>query len=215
MAVLTVWAVRCVQAVFGSCQRAQLGGEGSSGNFINELKKYFPNSKIKNIYASTESASIFASDSDIFKIPLKYDDKIKFINKTLFIHQDLLGNLDNKQIIDGWYNTQDIVEFVSDSEFKFVGREGVDINVSGFKINPFKIESIINSLPYVVNSVVYPKKNSVVGTLLCCDIVLSDSIEKSQLKSDLRGYLDKYEIPSIINFVDVIKINENMKISRI
>jgi acyl-coenzyme A synthetase/AMP-(fatty) acid ligase len=203
------------KVIFDKVNQITLGGEGSSGFFINELKKYFPNSKIKNIYASTETASIFASNSDIFKVPAKYNNKIKFINKTLFIHQDLLGEVGDKQIIDGWYNTQDMVEFVSDSEFKFVGREGFNINVSGFKVNPIKVESIINSLPYVINSIVYPKKNSVVGAVLCCDIVLSEPIEKSQLKSDLRGYVDKYEIPSIINFVDVIHINENMKISRV
>ena len=95
-----------------------------------------------------------------------------------------------------------------------IGRENNQINVSGFKINPIKIESVINSLPYVINSVVYSKKNSVVGSILCCDIVLNEVLNKKNIKLDLTKLIDKYEIPTIINIVDTIKINESMKISR-
>jgi acyl-coenzyme A synthetase/AMP-(fatty) acid ligase len=201
--------------IFDNVKQVTLGGEGSSNQLLSFLKKYFPNSKIKNIYASTETASIFASDSDIFKIPKKYANKIKFINNVLFISEDLIGNVGTEKLSDGWYNTQDVVEFINDLEFKFVGRSGFDINVSGSKVNPFKVESIINTLPYVINSFVYSKKNSLVGSILCCDVVLIEPIEKTQFKRDLKKYVDKYEIPVIINFVESIKINDNMKISRI
>jgi acyl-coenzyme A synthetase/AMP-(fatty) acid ligase len=200
--------------IFKDIKQITLGGEGSDSQFIDKLKVYFPNARVKNVYASTETASLFASDNDIFKIPEKYLDKVKFINNTLLIHKDLLGNIDNTPLNDEWYDTQDEVEFISENKFKFIGRKNIEINVSGFKVNPLRVESIINSLPYVVNSVVYSKKNSVVGSLLCCDLILNKPIDKSTIKSELKNIIDKHEIPVIINIVDTIKINDNMKISR-
>ena len=44
------------------------------------IKKRFPNAKVKNIYASTEAGSIFASDGDLFKIPTKFESLIKIEN---------------------------------------------------------------------------------------------------------------------------------------
>jgi acyl-coenzyme A synthetase/AMP-(fatty) acid ligase len=161
--------------VFKNIKQITLGGELSTSELIEDLKKYFPSSKIKNIYASTETASIFASNTDVFKISEKYKDKIKFINNILYIHEDLLGDIGEKEINDSWYNTKDVVEFINDHEFKFVGRGNTFINVSGFKVNPMKVESVLNSLPYINNSLVYSKKNSVVGTILCCDVVLNEN----------------------------------------
>ena len=65
------------------------------------------------------------------------------------------------------------------------------------------------------NSVVYSKKNSVIGNILCCDIVLNQSLDKKQIKYDLSLKLEKYEVPSIINFVNSLTINDNMKIQRV
>jgi acyl-coenzyme A synthetase/AMP-(fatty) acid ligase len=199
---------------YNNVKQITLGGEGSTKQFIDNLRGYFPNSKIKNIYASTETASIFASDNDVFKFPVKYKDKVKVIDNKLFIHKDLIGLIENGDPSSEWYDTKDLVEFISDNEFRLIGRENNQINVSGFKINPIKIESVINSLPYVINSVVYSKKNSVVGSILCCDIVLNEVLNKKNIKLDLTKLIDKYEIPTIINIVDTIKINESMKISR-
>jgi acyl-coenzyme A synthetase/AMP-(fatty) acid ligase len=199
---------------FNFVLQVTIGGESSDNNLINRIKINFPNASIKNIYASTEAASLFTSDSDTFKVPEKYKEKIKFINNKLYLHKDLVGNIDVSQLDGNWYDTKDVIEVLNHNEFKFIGRENTDINVSGFKINPFKVESILNSLPYVKNSIVFSKKNSVVGNILCCDIILIYPKTKVEVKSDLYRVLEKYEVPTIINFVDTIDVNENMKISR-
>lgn len=199
---------------FNNIKQVTLGGERVDENLIKNLKNNFPNASIKNIYASTETASLFASSGETFKIPEKYKNKIKIENNLLYIHKDLLGDTEKVNTDEYWFNTQDIVEFINDNEFKFIGRENIEINVSGFKINPFKVESLINSLDYVKNSVVFSKKNSVIGNVLCCDIVINKPISKTQIKNDLKLILDKYEIPSIINIVDSLPINGSMKISR-
>jgi acyl-coenzyme A synthetase/AMP-(fatty) acid ligase len=200
---------------FYSVLQITLGGESSDKNILNKIKINFPNANIKNVYASTEAASLFASDSDIFKIPEKYKQKIKLVNNKLHLHKDLIGDIDVEKLDGEWYDTKDVIEILNDNEFRIIGRENTDINVSGFKINPFKVESAINSLEYVENSLVFSKKNSVVGNILCCNVILNQPITKLEIKNNLNGILEKYEIPSIINFVETIDINENMKISRI
>lgn len=199
---------------FSDITQVTLGGERVDENLIKEIKNNFPNASIKNVYASTETASLFASNGNTFKIPEKYKDKIKIDNNLLYIHKDLLGEIEESNTDEQWFNTQDVVETVNENEFKFIGRENIEINVSGFKINPFKVESVINSLEYVKNSIVYSKKNSVIGNVLCCDIITNKLISKMEIKNDLKLLLGKYEIPSIINIVDSILINESMKISR-
>lgn len=204
-----------INKTYESILQVTLGGESFNKNILNKIKIRFPNSNIRNIYASTEASSLFISDSDIFKIPKKYKQKIKFVNNKLHIHKDLIGNVDIDKLNGEWYDTKDIVEMLNEYEFKFIGRENMEINISGFKINPLKVESIINSLDYVESSLVFSKKNSVIGNILCCNIILKQPKTKLEIKNELNDILEKYEIPSIINFVSTININENMKISRI
>lgn len=203
-----------VDKTFDFVLQVTLGGESSDNNILNKIKINFPNATIKNIYASTEAASLFASNSNIFKIPEKYKEKIKFVDNKLHLHKDLIGDIDTNKLDGNWFDTKDVVEVLNNNEFKFIGRENTDINVSGFKINPFKVESVINSLGYVENSLVFSKKNSVVGNILCCNVIVNKPTTKQVIKNDLNEMLEKYEIPSIINFVESININENMKISR-
>ena len=203
------------KTLYNNVRQITLGGEIATKHLISDLKQYFPNSKIKNIYASTETSALFASDGDVFKYNDYLKGKVKFINNTLFIHRSLLGDVDESKIIDDWYNTNDLVEFINDKEFKFIGRDNTLINVSGLKVNPLGVESIINTLPYIVNSFVYSKKNSVVGSVLSCDIILNEKIDKIKIKSDFKMILEKHQVPLIINIVDKIEINDNQKISRI
>jgi acyl-coenzyme A synthetase/AMP-(fatty) acid ligase len=201
--------------VYRRVDQVTIGGEGPSVDLISKIRNQFPNANIRNIYASSESASLLISENDEFTIPEKYKDKIKIKDNTLHIHIDLLGIVEEKLLEGDWYDTQDLIEFIDEKTFKIIGRKNIEINVSGNKINPFKIEDAINSLGYVINSFVYSKKNSVTGNVLCCDVIVKEEVEKSRIKKDLRGQIEKIEMPTIINFVESIEINENMKINRI
>jgi acyl-coenzyme A synthetase/AMP-(fatty) acid ligase len=187
-----------------SIEQVTLGGESSDSKLIESLKKYFPNAKITNVYASTEGGALFASNSNIFKI----SDKIKIIDNILYVHKDYI-----KSSFEGdWYKTGDLVELVNDNEFIIIGKQEKEINVSGVKVNLSKVEFQINSLPYILDSYVYSRKNSMTGNIICSDIILKDdNITKNKIKNDLSDFLNKHEIPIIINLVKEIKINQNMK----
>jgi acyl-coenzyme A synthetase/AMP-(fatty) acid ligase len=201
--------------IYSEIDQITIGGEGPTRELLDKLKMHFPNANVRNIYASSESASLFISKGEFFTIPVKYKDKVKIHDSTLRIHIDLLGSIGSDLLEGDWYDTQDLVEILDETTFKIIGRKNIEINVSGNKINPYRIEDIINSLNYVTASFVYSKKNSVTGNMLCCDIVLSEETEKSKIKIDLKSQLDKHEIPMVINFVESIDINSNMKINRV
>ncbi len=195
-------------------KNVSLGGEGSTKEFHLKLSNSFPNAKIKNIYASTEVSSLFASEGDVFKIPNKYKDLIRLESGKLIVHKSLVGNSDDITFTDEWYDTGDLVNIIDESTFKIIGRDGFLVNVGGYQINPMYIESKISEIDYVKLCKVYSKPNSLLGNIIICDLVLSSGIPIVEIKSNLKSILNDYEVPSKINIVSQIEINESGKISR-
>jgi acyl-CoA synthetase (AMP-forming)/AMP-acid ligase II len=189
--------------VFENVNQVTLGGEVVDANLITHIEKIFPNAKITNIYALTEFGTLFTSSKDYFEFSEKISIFVKIENNNIFIK-------DNGE----WVNTGDVVEWLDETKFKIIGREANMINVGGVKVNPLKIEEVINKLEYISNSVVYGKQNSVMGVIVVADVIINADIEVTQIKSDLNKKLNKYEIPLKINIVDTINTNSNGKLIR-
>ncbi len=129
---------------------------------------------------------------------------IKIENNNIFIKEN-----------NSWINTGDMIEWLDNRKFKIIGRETNMINVGGIKVNPLKVEESINQLDYISNSIVYGKKNSVMGMIVVADVVvLNANIEVKQIKHDLIKKLNQYEIPLKINIVNDIALNSNGKLVR-
>jgi acyl-coenzyme A synthetase/AMP-(fatty) acid ligase len=197
-------------------KQISFGGEGSTAKLQSEIKKRFPNAKVKNIYASTEVSSLFATDGDNFIIPEKYKSLINLSDGRLKVHRTLVGTSNDISIDDDWYNTGDLIEMVDDYKFKIVGREGSLLNIGGYQVNPIYIENIIGGIEYIKLCNVYSKSNSILGTIIVCDVVIKSEYSKNvaDIKSDIKKILNDYEVPTKINIVDEIKITENGKIER-
>jgi acyl-coenzyme A synthetase/AMP-(fatty) acid ligase len=189
--------------VFENVKQVTLGGEVVDANVITHIEKIFPNAKITNIYALTEFGTLFTSSKDYFEFSEKISIFVKIENNNIFVKSNGV-----------WINTGDVVEWLDKTKFKIIGREANMINVGGVKVNPIKIEEIINNLEYISNSVVYGKQNSVMGGIVVADVILNTSVEISQIKKDLTKKLNKYEIPLKINIVDNISTNSNGKLVR-
>lgn len=200
--------------LYPNVKQISLGGEGSNIEFHKKIKIYFPNANIKNIYASTEVCSLLATNGELFKIPNQYQNFIKISDSKLLIHKTLVGESKNLVFNDDWYDTGDLVEIVDGDYFKIIGRDGVLINIGGYQINPIYIESKVSELDYVKLCKVYSKSNSLLGNILFCDLVISKNISIFDIKKDMKGILNEYEVPSKINIVDELIINESGKISR-
>ncbi len=202
--------------VFPSVQRITTGGERFSEQVINQLKTIFPNAKITNIYALTEAGTLFASENDVFIVKPEYENFIKIDNGILFIHHSLMG--DTNTDIGEWYNTGDLVEIIETHplKFRFIARKTEMINVGGYKVNPIEVEDAILSMPEVKEVRVYPKKNSVLGNIVCCDIVCENNqtIKESTIRNYLQTKLQEFKIPRIIRFVEEVQKTRTGKTKR-
>jgi len=194
-----------------SLKSISFGGERLPKKIYNKTRELFPNTKIRNIYASSEAGSVLSSNDIGFYIPSRYSDLVVVINNELCIHKKLLGNFD---MSGDWYHTGDYVKYIDDSHFVFDARESEIINTGGYRVSLPKIEKYIQSLDGVSSVIVYGRPNSIVGTIIVAEIVSvgNDSQIKSEIKNTYE--LTDYEKPKLIKFVDSIELTSTGKIKR-
>ena len=201
---------------FPSVKRITSGGERFSENISKQLSKIFNLAKITNIYASTEAGTLFASKNDIFHIKKENEHLIKIQNNELLIHKSLMGS--SKMTIGQWYQSGDMVDVLSENplKFRFKNRKNDSINVGGYKVNPLEVEDALLELDIVINARVYSKPNSVVGNIICCDIIPSNNkITESSIRESLQIKIQDFKIPRIIKFVKTFPKTRTGKIKRI
>lgn len=208
-----------------------LGGEISAQSILDALAYQYKGATITHIYASTEAGVGFAVKDKCSGFPIGYlvkdnglDISLKIIDKELWIrssrsnNQLLAGNLEVDE--QGYVNTGDLVECIKD-RVVFLGRSSGAINVGGNKVMPEKIEAVINKNDSVSYSRVFGKSNSMLGTIVCAEIVLTaagKSLDTKELKktiiSQCKNELDTHEVPVLLKFVDSIAINSTGKLIR-
>ena len=190
-------------------QRVTLGGEKSDQHLYDA----------NNVYASTEAGSLFASNGECFQVPGAIQEKIKVDNDELLIHKSLLGRSDSYIFIDDYYHTGDLIEWVDKSKvvFRFKSRKNDLINVGGYKVNPEEVESEIVAIGGVCQANVYGKANSILGEVLCADVVLMPNIELSEqdIRKQLSLRLQDFKIPRRIRFVEELSMTRTGKLKRI
>ncbi|MDD2412590.1 MAG: fatty acid--CoA ligase family protein [Bacteroidales bacterium] len=201
--------------VFQSVRRITSGGEKFNEKMIVQLSEIFPNAKITNVYASTEAGTLFATENDIFTIKAENEHFIRILDDELLIHSNLMGSTDRN--IDEWFKTGDLVEVISENplQFRFISRKTDMINIGGYKVNPLEVEEAILSLPEIKNARVYSKSNSVMGNIICCEVVCDNKeITESSVRTFLQSKLQEFKIPRIILFVSELSTTRTGKIKR-
>lgn len=207
-----------VENVCESVIRVTLGGEKSGENLYKVIRQLFPNAKITNVYASTEAGTLFASKGDCFKIPEIIRDKFKVIDDELYIHESLLGKSLSFKLNGEYYASGDLIEWVDVKEglFRFKSRKNELINVGGYKVNPTEVEEALRGIEGVIDVRVFGKSNSILGNVLCADIVKDScsSLTEIELRSELKDNLQDFKIPRRIRFVESLSITRTGKMSR-
>lgn len=206
-----------------------LGGEIADENILQVLKSKFPSAKISHIYASTEAGVGFSVTDTRAGFPKKYiDNGINGITLKLSDRNTLLinnGNQDQKYLStnrlyksDGFIDTGDIIEVKGDRAY-FLGRDSGAINVGGNKVQPEEVETVLLGSGLVHAAYVYAKKNSIIGNIVCADLVLIDpnadikEIKKEILKFS-REKLENFKVPAIIKFVTELQTTHSGKLKR-
>ena len=206
-----------------------MGGEIADQKILDSLSKSFSASKITHVYASTEAGVGFSVQDGKSGFPASFLDhppsglKIRVLDGVLEVKNEkmplkYLGEKNSLRTKDGWISTGDRVN-ISGDRIYFLGRESGIINSGGNKIHPEEIEQLLLSHPNVACARVFSKKSSIMGTLVASDIVLNNEIldpasQKNEIKIFLSDKTESYKIPSILNFVDSIKLSDSGKINR-
>jgi len=194
---------------FKSILKITTGGEKMKNSLIKTLKKTFPSSEYINIYASTETGSLLYSTTEYFSIPEKYMSQLKIEDGTLRVHKSLLNEIEKTN--DGWYDTNDLVEFVDEKQFKFVSRSNGYLNTGGFRVSPSQIEEKIMGIEGVKDVHVYGRENSLLGSIICADII-GEGVSSKIIKTELINQsIEKHMIPQIIRIVDLLEHVSNGK----
>lgn len=196
-------------------KRITSGGEKFDEKTIKQLSEVFPNAKITNVYASTEAGTLFASDGNTFTIKPELNQLFKVENHELLIHKSLMGSSEIK--VDEWYCTGDIIEILSDNpvKFRFVSRKNEMINVGGYKVNSGEVEEAIRNIPGISNARIYSKQNSILGNIICCEVVKEDEeLTEVKIRVILQSKIQEFKIPRMIRFVDQIATTRTGKIKR-
>ena len=200
---------------FPSVLRVTSGGEKYNSKTTSQLSLLFPNAKLTNVYATTETGTLLASENDIFRIKPEYEHLIRIENNELIINNVLMGNSDFS--FDEWYRTGDIIEVVANVplKFRFVSRKSEVINTGGYKVNPLEVEEAIMEIPNIKNVRVYSRPNSILGNIVCCDVVCdNDLIDELWIRTFLQKRIQEFKIPRFIRFVEKIAVSRTGKTKR-
>ena len=202
---------------FPTVKQITFGGEKSDKALHQKVAEIFPEAKIRNVYASTEAGALFASKDDGLVIPEAMKEKIRIEEGELLIHKSLLGKASAFNDENAWYASGDMIEFLDEQEqvFRILARKSEMINVGGYKVNPNEVEAALRSMEGIQESKVYGMPNSVLGNILCADIVKADeAITEPDIKKFLASSLQSFKVPRKIFFKDAIALSRTGKIDR-
>jgi acyl-coenzyme A synthetase/AMP-(fatty) acid ligase len=204
-----------------------LGGESSDSRLLVKVQELFPNARIHNVYASTEAGTLLVAEGDTFAIAPGLENKVVLRDGKLTVHRSLLGDFAGGAVAGDWYDTGDVVEIVSEQplRFRIVARERDWVNVGGSKVNPHEVESALGEHPAVKQVRVFGRKNSVMGHILCAEVVLRKADDGQQtteiglvtepaLREFAATRLQAFKVPRMIRFVDNLATTRTGKLSR-
>jgi len=122
----------------------------------------------------------------------------------------------DKKIVDGWLQTGDL-GFLDEENYLFLkGRYDEMINIGGEKVTPLEIEEVVKKLSGVEDVAAFGIYHEIFGQTIKLYIIKTKGsvLDKSQVLSYCIKNLEKYKIPSKIEFVEKIPKTDYGKVKR-
>lgn len=123
---------------------------------------------------------------------------------------------DDKNIVDGWLQTGDIGYFDKEGYLFLKGRNDDIINVGGEKITPYEIEEVVKQIPGVEDVAAFGIEHEIFGQVVKLNVVKSKNsdLDKSKILTHCMKNLEKFKIPSKIDFVESLPKTDYGKVKR-
>lgn len=109
--------------------------------------------------------------------------------------------------------SEDIFQMDNDGDLYFKGREDDMVKIGGEKASPFEVESVINEVPGVKDSIVFPVKDVIMGNRFHC-LVNSENVSAREIEQHCKRSLERYLVPKNIRFVEGFPLLPNGKKDR-
>ncbi|KAF3984224.1 MAG: acyl--CoA ligase [Methylococcales symbiont of Hymedesmia sp. n. MRB-2018] len=124
--------------------------------------------------------------------------------------------LAEETMVNGWFLTGDLAQRQEDGRIIICGREKTMINVSGNKAFPEEIEAVLNKHPDIINSHVFGHFHSLMGEIVCADIILKENVDLDVegILYFCRSQLSTYKVPQRLQSVSQINHTVSGKIKR-
>ncbi len=122
----------------------------------------------------------------------------------------------DKNIIDGWLRTGDLGYFDDSGYLYLIGRCDDVINIGGEKVMPDEIEEIVKQIDGVENVAAFGINHEIFGQVIKLHVIKSENsnLDKTSILTYCMKNLEKYKIPSKIDFVTNIPQTDYGKVKR-
>ena len=223
------------KADFSSVTVAVTGSAPSTPEFFGQLHKTFPNAEVFNSWGTTESGPLaFGSHPDSLPRPMGTLGHPRPGIGTRLVGGDenqgvlhiktpalMTGYLNRpadtqKRLIDGWYDTGDVMRRDENGFFFFVGRADDMFQCGGENVYPGEVEKLLGQHPDVAQVCVVPVTDEVKYQLPVAFVVPRPGAAPRE--EEIRRYaLDNgpaYAHPRAVWFVDELPLAGTNKIDR-
>ncbi len=207
-------------------EQITLGGEIADEKLLAALDRLYPEARLVHIYATSELGRCFSVKDRRAGFPASFldapsDDGVELKLEQGELHvrsaNAMLGPGSSSGIGSreaDWLATGDLIERVGDRCF-FTGRRNDVINVGGNKVQPLRVEHVIQVVPGVRDVRVFSRSSSLVGQMVACEFVPEPGVEPEEvrqaiLKTSLER-LDAYERPRFVQAVSTIALSDAEK----
>lgn len=102
---------------------------------------------------------------------------------------------------------------IDENSFSFNSRKTSYINTGGYRVSPNEIEDVISQINGIDDVRVFGKSNSILGTIICAEIITSRLTVK-EIKINIKDILEDYKTPQLIQIVDKLTLTNTGKKSR-
>jgi acyl-coenzyme A synthetase/AMP-(fatty) acid ligase len=213
----------------------RLSGEIADQAVLDGLHALYPRARIVHAFASTEAGVGFEVADAREGVPASTIEnpgngaKLKVEDGSLRISSPgnasrYLGDGDLPIAgPDGFVDTNDMIE-LRDGRYYFVGRRGRIVNVGGLKVHPEEVEAVINRHPAVRISLVHPRRNAIMGSVVVADVVLREQFDpndgaateglRREIVEMCIGQLARHKVPAAVRFVPSLTFSASGKLAR-
>ena len=131
-------------------------------------------------------------------------------NRPALTEKRFIQAFDNQRL----YKTGDVALWMQNGQIKYLGRLDTQVKIRGFRVEVAEVETTLNSIVGVAQSVVVIRTDKYSTNSLVAYIVAEDNKSTTEILTNLKDRLPSYMVPSHLVALEELPLNSNGKIDR-